>query len=195
MALPHYNPNLSNEAQQHQQTVFPVILVPEEAPLKSHRLRQFLRSRRWLTTVVGVALLAVGIMLWLLLDPTNKTFDSKPFLWQLLWPASALGLCSFFLLLALWLGREPKEARDKEATGEPLSTETKLLPPVEVETLPIHLPPTLPAARTSPQMEFCFEQWDSEPVEEILDEALLAEVFDDNLLAPDHLVFSVKVGE
>lgn len=189
MALPHYNPNLSNEAQQLQQTVFPVILVPEEAPLKSHRLRQFLQSRRWLTTVVGVALLAAGIMLWLLLDPTNKTLDVK----QLLWPASALGLCSFFLLLALWLGREPKETREKEATGEPRSTETKLLTPVEVETLPIIFSPALPAA--PPQIEFCFEQWDSEPVEEILDEALLAEVFDDNLLAPDHLVFSIKVGE
>lgn len=192
MALPHYNLDTSETAQQLQQSAFPVILVPAEAPQKTRRVRQFLRSRRWLTFLAIIAVVAIAVMLWMVLDPNHKVFDPK----QLVWPAAALGSCCLFFLLALLASKEPKEKAEEPPTFERLEVEE---PPTikrkEAEVLSYLSAPALPAAEAAPRIEFCFEQWTSEPFTEIMDEALLAEVFDDEMVAPDHMVFSVKVDE
>ncbi|MFN7928660.1 MAG: hypothetical protein U0Y68_12055 [Blastocatellia bacterium] len=178
MALPHYNLDTSDNTQQFQSAAFPVVLVPADASRKARPVRHFLRARWWLTMVGIIAMLAVAALLWLALDPNQRTFAPQ----RLLWPAVTLGICGFFFLLALWAGRASQPAADT-------TTDTEETP--ESEILPPEAPPTLPPAL--PHIAVSCEQWVSEPFTEIMDEAVLAEIFDDEMVAPDHLVFSLRV--
>jgi len=63
-------------------------------------------------------------------------------------------------------------------------------PTTPIERIEVIRPQSL-----STQIEVCFEQWSSEPFNEIIDESVLAEVFNDEMLAPDHMVISLKIDE
>ncbi len=175
MALPHYKLHTSSEAP----AAFPVLLAPTEAPSQFAAVKQFFHSRKLLVSLVMIAVIAVAALLWILLDPTITA--PKPI--YLLIPAIALGLSLLcFIVIAIAKNRAEAELPDK--SDEPL--------PIAV--LPISkATPQLPRARLKTELNL--EKWSSEPFLEIMDEAVMAEVFDDDLVAPDHMVFSLKVAE
>ncbi len=174
MALPHYKLHTPEAS-----AAFPVLLAPTEAPPRFAVLNQIFCSRKLLISLEIISVAAGAVLLWLLLDPAIKA--PKPI--HLLVPASALGICILsFVIIAL-----VKNQREKDQSDEP----DQLLP-LAVRaggTTKTELPPTELKA------ELNLEIWSSAPFQEIMDEAVIAEVFNDDLVAPDHMVFSLKVAE
>ncbi len=73
-------------------------------------------------------------------------------------------------------------------------TEEPELPLAMAPPLVVSKPKNLAsAAQFGPEMTL--EIWSSEPFEEIIDEALMAEVFNNDYIAPDQLVFSIQIAE
>lgn len=176
MALPHYNLNATEETLEIQQSAFPVILVPEDAPPKSTRIRNFFRSKILLSIFGIIALAACGAALWSILDPNSRAPHLKDFQIH----GIVLGACALYFLLAALLGKT-KEAVIPSLIDDPIPLVTKVK--------------EIPSPQTNTHIEVFFEQWSSEPFDEILDEALLAEVFNDEMLAPDHMVFSLRLED
>ena len=177
MALPHYKlQHITNQAIDLSLASFPVILVPNDPPRKIEKLRGAIRSKKALTTMVLLAVLASAALLWLVLDPQSKVLNLR----LLMIPASVIIGCLLFFVLALLLGSGTDESAAEILTEE--------LPELGYKE-------TLPPQLRHNQVEFCFEQWSSEPYNEILADTVVAEIFDDDLLAPDHLVFSLKAEE
>ena len=174
MALPHYKLHTPEAS-----AAFPVLLAPTEAPPRFAVLNQIFCSRKLLIIVEIISVAAGAALLWLLLDPTITA--PKPI--HLLIPAITLGICLLcFVVIALVKNRA--EARLSDETDQPLPMAALAVAPPK---------PQLPTAEL--QAELNLEQWSSEPFQEIMDEALIAEVFDDDLVAPDHMVFSLKFSE
>lgn len=176
MALPHYNPNSNEPSLVPQQDSFPVILVPADNPHHTARVRTFLCSRKLLTIFGILAVLAGAVMLWMILDPNNKPLNFREFLI----PASVLAGCCLFFIIAAWAGKSDEEKVSIVADEQPA-------PKKRLEKTALPPPP--------PQIEVCCEEWSSEPYNEIIDDAVLADVFNDEMLAPDHMVISLKVNE
>ncbi len=176
MALPHYNPNSNEPSLAMQQDSFPVILVPADNPGQTARVRTFLCCKPWLTILGSLAVLASAALLWMILDPNNNPLNLR----ELLIPAGVLATCCLFFIIAAWAGK------GNGATGAVIAEEQPA-PKKRIESL------ALPQLNT--QIEVCFEEWSSEPYNEIIDDAVLAEVFNDEMLAPDHMVISLRVNE
>lgn len=177
MALPHYK--LHTNPLPDAPVAFPVLLAPAEPPLRLAFIKRALRSRPLLIGIEILSITAGAVLLWLWLDPTITA--PKPV--HILIPAVTLGVCVFLLLL-LALVKNDADAPEHEAAPElPL--------PV---TQPVAQVPR-PVRNGAAKPEWRLEQWSSKPFVEVLDEAVMAEVFDAELVAPDHLVLSVKVKE
>ncbi len=175
MALPHYKLHTPESS-----AAFPVLLAPAEAPPRAATLKQLFCSRQFLIGVEILSVAAGATLLWLLLDPTIKA--PKPI--HLLIPGITLGVCLLlFLVIAL-----VKNRADIEVTAEPE------LPLAMAPPLPVSKPKNL-ASASELRPEMTLEVWSSEPFEEIMDEALMAEVFNDDFVAPDQLVFSIQIAE
>ncbi len=174
MALPHYKLHTPEAP-----AAFPVLLAPAEAPLQFAALKQIFCSQKLLLSLEFISVAAGAALLWLLLDPTI----TAPNPIQLLILAITLGSCLLFLVIIALV----KNRSEKDLPNEP----DQLLPIAALAggTTKTHLPPTKLMA------ELKLELWSSEPFQEIMDEAVMAEVFNDDLVAPDHLVFSLKVAE
>ncbi|HEX4947819.1 MAG TPA: hypothetical protein VFZ34_14200 [Blastocatellia bacterium] len=186
MALPHYKLHTLNNASLQAQTLFPVLLAPMDPPQKFARLKQFFRSKKLLIALETLSLAAGATLLWLWLDPTIKA--PLPVYW--IAPSVTLGVCLLlFLMMAL--------ARNRTTVTEATEIETAAdLPPQTPVYLPRKTPPTVTGkSGVPPAIELDFEQWTSEPFVELIDEAIITEIFDDELIAPDHMVFCVKVPE
>ena len=173
MALPHYKLQTPEAS-----TAFPVLLAPTETPPRFAALEQIFRSRKLLIALEIIAVAAGAALLWLLLDPTIQT--PKPLL--LLIPAITLGFCLLFFVIIAFV----KKRVEIEIPNEPDSLLSMPMPAVSKSN-------TLAPANEF-AVEMNLEQWSSEPFQEILDEALIAEVFNDDLVAPDHLVFSLQLA-
>ncbi len=175
MALPHYKLHTPEAT-----TAFPVLLAPTETPPRAATLKQIFCSRKFLIAIEILAVAAGATLLWLLLDPT--IIAPKPL--QLWIPGITLGVCLLlFLVIAL-----VKNGADIEVTEEP-ELPLAMAPPLLVSK-PKKLAST---AQFGPEMTL--EIWSSEPFEEIMDEALMAEVFNNDFIAPDQLVFSIQIAE
>jgi hypothetical protein len=99
--------------------------------------------------------------------------------------AGLSGGCLLFLLLAAFLGQS--------ATGEaPALAEPDIVPMEKKETVKKE---TVKAVPRRLHVEAHCEEWASEPFLEILDESILAEIYDDKLAAPDRLVFCLRVED
>ncbi len=174
MALPHYKLQTPEAS-----AAFPVLLAPAEASPRFGALTQILRSRKLLLSLQILAIVAGAALLWLLLDPTIKS--PKPIhLWI---PALTLGVCFLFMILIALV----KNRAEAISSDEPEILFT-------MAELPVSKAKTLAPAQEF-AIEMNLEQWSSEPFEEIMDEGVMAEVFNDDLVAPDHMVFSLKVAE
>lgn len=188
MALPHYNPNSSEDSLTVQQDAFPVILVPADAPQKTAWLRNTLRSKLLLTGFGILAVLACAALLWFILDP-NKILNLKDK--EFVIPASVLAGCLLFFLISALAGRR----KDEQAAPLPNEPKTNIKQLEGIPNLPPHTHDDTSNWPPHTQIEVCFEQWSSEPFNEIIDEAVLAEVFNDEMVAPDHMVISLQLDE
>lgn len=177
MALPHYK--LQTKALPDAPRSFPVLLAPEDPPVRFPLLKRILRSRLLLVGLQIIAVTAGASLLWIWLDPKLKT----PHPLFILLPAVSLGLCCFLFMLIALVKNNPEEIVPEIPEEEPP------LPRQQVSEAEIK--PDV----TGLHAEVDCEEWVSHPFQEIMDEAVIAEVFDDDLIAPDHLVFSVKVPE
>lgn len=177
MALPHYKPHTYNAAEAT--TAYPVLLAPTETPSRWGAVKQFFFSHKLLFVVELIAVVACASLLWVLLDPSMKNAGSLYFLT----PAIILGICIFLFGLISMINHRADYNLSSETNAR---QEITHLPATQVKAL-------LP--RTAVRTELRLEQWSSEPFLEIMDEAVLAEVFNDDMVAPDHIVFSVKVVE
>jgi F0F1-type ATP synthase assembly protein I len=175
MALPHYKLHTPSETP----AAFPVLLAPTEAPSRFASVKQFSQSRKLLIGLVAIVVIAGAALLWILLDPGGTA--PKPI--HLLIPAIALGLCLLiFVVMAIIKNRAEASSLDEADAPLPIA-----FPPIN------QIPPRLPRARLKTELNL--EKWSSEPFQEIMDEAVMAEVFDDDLVAPDHMIFSLKVAD
>lgn len=177
MALPHYK--LHTHTTLEASAAFPVLLAPAEMPPRLAALQQIFRSRKLLVSLQILAVAAGAALLWFLLDPTIK--EPKPL--QLWIPTITLGVCLLlFVVIALVKNRTETDVSDEPDPLPPMAAlavgKTKAFAPANEFAVEMNL-----------------EQWSSEPFQEIMDEALIAEVFNDDLVAPDHMVFSVKFAE
>jgi hypothetical protein len=145
-----------------------------------------LRSRPLLIGIEVLAIAAGAVLLWLWLDPTIKA-PQPSYVWI---PALILGVC-FFLLILMALAKNNADTTEQETMPElPLP----VTQPIVAAIAPIaQRPQALRTATNKPQWKL--EQWTSQPFVEVLDEAVMAEVLNDDFVAPDHLVLSVKVME
>ncbi|MBS1812584.1 MAG: hypothetical protein JST84_30735 [Acidobacteria bacterium] len=175
-----------------------MILVPADPPRKVEQLRIKLRSKKLLTFFGIIAVLAGAAMLWIALEPQNKELNLK----QLMIPASILGSCLLFFLLAALLGKNSATEEMVDISEELVSELTQKS--LAVKSQPISLTPevtgeetlTLTAVPgTGKPFEVYFEEWSSEPYTEIIDDSLIVEIFNDEMIAPDHLVFSVRATD
>ncbi|MBL8205637.1 MAG: hypothetical protein JNM09_15485 [Blastocatellia bacterium] len=179
MALPHYK--LHAEALPDAPITYPVLLAPAEAPIRLALLKQILRSKIFLIGLQILSIAAGATLLWMWLDPTIKT--PKPA--HVLIPAVTLGGC--FLLFIITALIKSKEDDSLPIIAD-VSPSTPVLPVAPVTV-------TTQASPCKLKTEVSFEQWSSKPFQEIMDEAVIAEIFNDELIAPDHMVFSIRVTE
>ena len=115
MALPHYKlQHITNHAIDLSLASFPVILVPNDPPRKIEKLRGAIRSKKALTTMVLLAVLASAALLWLVLDPQSKVLNLR----LLMIPASVIIGCLLFFVLALLLGSGTDESAAEILTEE-----------------------------------------------------------------------------
>lgn len=178
MSLPHYK--LQTEYSSSTPDLFPVLLPPAEPPKRFTRLKTWLRSRKLLIGLQVLSVAASAALLWMWLDPT--LIAPKPV--YLLVPAITLAVCLFlFLLIALVKNKLEIVPTDTQV-DQP--TSLTLLTPSSKKALP---------PKTELNTEVNLEQWTSGHYEEILEDTIIADVFDDGLLAPDRLIFTVKVED
>lgn len=176
MALPHYK--LHTNPLPETPAAFPVLLAPSEPPLRFAFIKRALRSRALLIGIEILSVAAGAALLWLWLDPTITA--PQPI--HLLIPAITLGVC-FVLSILIALVRNNPDATEPEAAPE----------------LPLPIPHITPVQRPThngvTKSEWSLEQWSSRPFVEVLDDAVMAEVLDDDLVAPDYLVLSINIKE
>ena len=177
MALPHYKPHTYNATEAA--TAYPVLLAPTETQSRWGAIKQFFISHKLLLSVEIIAVAAGASILWLLLDPTMKNVRSIYFVI----PVIILGICVFLFTLFSVINNRG----ERDLPSDPQSWP-------EITNLPVSQVKAL-KPRSALKTELRLEQWSSAPFLEIIDEAVLAEVFNDDLLAPDHMVFSVNVVE
>ena len=177
MALPHYK--LHTNPLPEVPTAFPVLLAPSEPPLRFAFFKRILRSRALLIGLQVLFITAGAVLLWLWLDPT--TLSPQPI--HLLIPAITLGACVALLILIALVKNNPDPAETEAAPDIPLP----IPPPITPVPRPTH--------NSFTPSEWNLEQWSSRPFVEVLDDAVMAEVLDDDLVAPDYLVLSVNVQE
>lgn len=179
MALPRYK--LHTEALPDAPASYPVLLAPAEEPNRFGFLKKALTSKKLIIGLQIISFAAFGTLLWLMLDPTIKS----PQPMYVLAPAITLAVCvALFIIISIVKNR----------------AEEQLPAPVEARPKFVVRPIVHPVAKPKRKSVACnvelnFEQWTSEPFREIMDEAVVAEVFTDDLVAPDKMVFSIKVEE
>ena len=197
MALPHYKLHTANNPIEAVQSSFPVVLVPPDPPRKTEVLKAALQSRKALSVVGTIAVLASAAFLWILLDPQAK----EPNLRQLTILAAIIGTSLVYFLLAAWAGKQ----NDKEiATAAPqdIPLPVAAAPQSQPARNSLHNTQNVVAAEinetpatASVPFEVHFEEWTSGPYLEIIDDSVITSVFNDDLIAPDHLVFSIQADE
>lgn len=179
MALPRYK--LHTETLPDAPASYPVLLAPAEEPKRFGFLKQAFISKKFLIVLQIISLAAFGTLLWLMLDPTIKSPQPT----YVLVPAITLAVCVvLFIIIAI--------VRNRANQQLPAPVEATPKPTVRPIVHPIAKPRRKSVAQN---VELDFEQWSSEPFQEIMDEAVLAEVFTDDLVAPDKMVFSIKVED
>ncbi len=183
MALPHYK--LQKQiVETRAPEEFPFLLVPADTPPKAERLRGFLYSKT-LTIFLILALAASASgLIWQFFDPrtvVSPELLKNPFLISC---ASTFGV-SLILLLIL-AGIKKKQA---SFVANPIALNTAKPTQLTLAKV-LELPP-----RPNTVVEWHCEKWDSAPFVEVLEETLIAEFFSDEMVAPDHLIFSFEVEE
>lgn len=184
MALPHYKLYHGEPTNILPPEQFPFLLVPNESSSALHRIRNFFLSK-FLLQVLGTAICASGgTLIWLSFEPArNIEIDGLKFS-TLLIPASILGGSLLLLVIIAIL-----KARADKPVEESLPME---IPQMEI----VPLAPTHNRSHPNhPIVEWRCEEWATEQYIEVLDDAVIAEIFPDEMMAPDRMIFSFEIKE
>ncbi len=212
MALPHYKSQIQNQAKIVMAATFPVILVPNDAPPKIAHVLNLLQSGKFLTTLLFIAGSSGAALLWMMLEPVNQT-NLKGFKLSSVIILAAIFLLSLIVLTVIAFLKKSIESKfisslniqpeiflvPKSATPAPATstatnfsrTKSKL-----VLTKPRNLSEEMTTA-TPPNaiIEWSCEEWSSGPFVEILEDIYIADVFLDEMVAPDHMIFCFERKE
>lgn len=183
MALPHYK--LQKQlVEKSTPEDFPFILVPPDSAPKVERLRGFLASKPLTIFLVLLFVASATALIWQFFDP--QTVFSKELLKNPIVIASASTLIASLIILLILTSLKKKQT-DFVASPMTLNlAETKKLSLAKV----LEITP-----RPNTVIEWRCEQWDSAPFVEVLEETVIAELFSDEMVAPDHMVFSFEVED
>ena len=212
MALPHYKPQTQNQAQIVMAETFPVVLVPNDAPPKIARVLNLLQSGKFLTTLLLITGISGAALLWMMLEPVNQTNLKGLKLSPVIMLAAIFSLSLIALTVIAFL-KKSTEAKSisslitspeiflvpKSATPAPApSTATNFsrTKPNLVLSKPRNLSEEINMA-TPPNaiIEWSCEEWSSAPFVEILEDIYIADVFPDEMVAPDHMIFCFEHRE
>ncbi len=212
MALPHYKSQAQNQAKIVMAETFPVVLVPNDAPPKIARVLNLLQSGKLLTTLLLITGISGAALLWMMLEPVNQTNLKGLKLSPVIIPVAIFSL-SLIVLTVITFLKKSTESKSisslhiqpeiflipKSATPAPApSTATNFsrTKPNLVLTKPRNLAEDMNTA-TPPNaiIEWRCEEWSSEPFVEILEDIYIAEVFPDEMIAPDRMIFCFERKE
>ena len=183
MALPHYKLQkqlVENPTPEE----FPFLLVPNDAPPKAERLREFFYSKSLAIFLVLALVGSTTGLIWQIFDPrTAMNLD----LLKNAYFIACLATSITSLLILLTIASMKKKQANFIAT--PMTFNLPAPKPLTLAKVLELKPPS------NTVVEWRCEQWDSAPFVEVLEETVIAEVFSDEMIAPDHMVFSVAVED
>ena len=197
MALPHYKLHAPQQALGMDS--FPVVMVPNDGPKHTSYLKDLFFSRKTQAIIALVSMAAIATALWVYLEPSNDLFPVNTGNSILI---SSLAIAAVTLILLTLAAINKFKSRDSFTT---LPETISLLAGRETSaaTTPSSVESVVEAfenykrlaSEQATSVEFFCEDFASEPFIEFLDEAVIAELFSDEMIAPDCLVFSLEVNE
>ena len=200
MTLPHYK--LHAPQQTFGMESFPVVMVPNDEPAQSSHLKDVFFSRPTQVITAVISMTAVATALWVYFEPTTALIPARTGSLILMASSAITGITVILLVFSAihkFQSRDsfttPPETISLSASRAAVSTLT-LTPPSSIEgaVLAFEQYKQL-ATEQANAVEFLCEEFVSEPFIEFLDEAVIAEVFSDEMIAPDCLIFSLEVKE
>lgn len=197
MALPHYKLNAPQQIAGIES--FPVMMVPNDSPVRASHLKEIIFSRKTQAITALICMAAIATALWVYLEPKNSLIPEN------------LGnsiLIGSFVVAALTLISLTfaviKKSQSSDSYPTPPETMTLLagrepfavVAPLSIESAveAFEKGKRLVSEQTT-EVEFSCEEFVSEPFIEFLDESVIAAVFSDEMIAPDCLIFSIEVKE
>ena len=197
MALPHYK--LHTPQQTIGMESFPVVMVPNDEPARTSHVKSLFFSRKLQVITVVINMTAIATALWVYFEPTTTLIPAQMNRSILM---GSLVITAITLLLLVVAGINKIQSRASFTTPpETISLAASrevfaLAAPSSIEgvVLAFEQHQQLTAERAT-AVEFSCEEFVSEPFIEFLDESVIAEVFSDEMIAPDCLIFSLEVKE
>ncbi len=197
MALPHYKLNAPQQVAGMES--FPVVMVPSDSPVRAAHVKDLLFSRKTQAITALICMAAIATALWIYLEPKNSLFPSNTGNLILTGSLVIAAITTFLLVFAAI-----KSSQRSDAFTTPPET-TSLLAGREIQT--VATPSSIESvvakfeknkrlvSEQTTAVEFSCEDFVSEPFVEFLDESVIAELFSDEMVAPDCLIFSIEVKE
>ena len=197
MALPHYK--LPTPQQTLGMESFPVVMVPNDGPVQTSHLKALFFSRKTQAITAVISIASIATSLWVYFEPTNALIPATMSSSIMMASSAITGIT---LILLAFAAIHQLQSRDSFTT--PPETMSLL---ASREALALTAPSSLEsvvkvfeqhqriASERTTAVEFSCEDFVSEPFIEFLDEAVIAEVFSDEMIAPDCLVFRIEVKE
>jgi hypothetical protein len=197
MALPHYKLNAPQQVAGMES--FPVVMVPSDSPVRASQLKEIIFSRKTQAITALICMVAIATALWIYLEPTNSLFPENTGILML---RGSLAVAAITLVLLVFSAAKKFQSSDSFIT--PPET-TSLLAGREAlaATTPSSIGSVVAVFESQKRLvseqanavEFSCEDFVSEPFIEFLDESVIAELFSDEMVAPDCLIFSIEVKE
>ena len=200
MALPHYN--LPTPNQTIGMESFPVVMVPNDDPARALHLKDLLFSRKTQAITALICMTAVATALWVYFEPTNAFISAKNSSAMLMASLAIaavtlilLGIAAVFRLQSRDSFTTPPETISLSATREAVTPRHQTAASSMESAVSAFERHKRIASQQTPGVEFLCEEFVSEPFIEFLDESVIAEIFSDEMVAPDCLVFRIEVKE
>ena len=200
MALPHYNLPAPNQT--FGMESFPVVMVPNDDPARASHLRDFIFSRKTQAITALISMASIATALWIYFEPTNAFISAKNSSAMLM---ASLAVAAITLILLGIAAVNKLQSRDSfttppetislSANREAVTSRHQTASSsIESAVIAFERHKRIASEQTT-AVEFLCEDFVSEPFIEFLDESVIAEVFSDEMIAPDCLVFSIEVKE
>ena len=200
MALPHYN--LPTPNQTIGMESFPVVMVPNDGTARASHLKELFFSRKTQAITALLCMSAVATALWIYFEPTNAFISAKNSSAMLMASLAVaavtlilLGIAAVYKLQSRDSFTTPPETISLPANREAVTVRNQTASSsIESAVIAFERHKRIASEQTT-AVEFLCEDFVSEPFIEFLDESVIAEVFSDEMIAPDCLVFSIEVKE